>query len=148
MNLLLPTCTLHSWNRCSSLAKYLWVLGPLKLWFHLHFSQKQNEWSSSPPLRVLVATYSHALLTVLVHSVCNCIMTQIGKSHWLKSNSSPLHPRLFLAGSVPDSIHRTDTQTAVSVWQAENVWGKGRRGLDEFNDHWYQMGNRNHEWLL
>lgn len=80
--------------------------------------------------------------------VCNCIMTQVGKFQWLKSNSSPLYPQLFLAGSVPDPMHCTDTQTAVPVWQGEDVWGKGRRGLDKFSHHWNQTGNCNHEWLL
>lgn len=158
MNLLFSKCTPHGWNRCSSLAKYLLRSGAarcvLPSWAHwscgstcISFKSKM----SVPHLLLCASSWSFTpVLCSLCQCscVCNCITMQTGKFQWLKSNSSPLYPRLFLAGSVPDPIHCTDTQTAVSVWQAENVWGKGRRGLDEFNHHWYQTGNRNHEWWL
>lgn len=123
------------------------LLIPLKFWFHLHFSQKLNECSLSPLLHVLMV---HCMLCSLCQCscVCKCITTHTEKFQWLKSCGSPLYPQLFLDGSVPDPIHCTDTQTAVSVWRAENVWEKRKGGLDKFHHHWHQTRNHKHEWLL
>lgn len=136
-HLLLSTSEEWSCQVCTTL------LISVELWFHLLFFQK-------PHLLFCVSLWSlppELCLWCQCSSVCSCSVMQI-EIQLLKSNSFPLYPWLFLAGSVPDPIHCTDTQTAVSVWQEENVWGKQRIGLAEFNHHWYQMGNHNHEWLL
>lgn len=144
-------CTSHSWNLCSSLAKYLWGVELPGLYYSAHPTGVLVPTSSKSLISSSVCTCGHFLLssarsvsTALCAAAEGCRL----KFHWLKSNGFPVYPWLFLAGSVPDPIHYMDTQTAVSVLQKEDVWGKQRRGLAEFNHHWYQVGNHNHEWLF
>ena len=75
MNLFFSKCTLHSWNRCSSPAKYLWGVELPGVYYPAQpteavvppaFLSKAKWVFLIPSLHVLMVIYSRALLTVPV----------------------------------------------------------------------------------